>query len=175
MPCWISTAPITSSREERHVTRMALIHRAAPSRALSQESGSYHQDGRICVRWHGSERKLVVCIHHRHTDPSPGMMVWGVIGCMSGLPFARIDVSLNSARHISDTENVQLLPWLARSPDLSSIGNVRAMVAERLTRRYTPVTTLDELWYRVAIQFLFHSMPRCISAIITARGGWFGY
>ncbi|GFX84241.1 HTH_Tnp_Tc3_2 domain-containing protein [Trichonephila clavipes] len=33
--------PITSSREERHVTRMTLMDRAATSRAPSQELGSF--------------------------------------------------------------------------------------------------------------------------------------
>ncbi|GFV74692.1 hypothetical protein TNCV_1178291 [Trichonephila clavipes] len=47
------------------------------------------------------------------------------------------------------------------------------MVAERLARHHTPVTTVDELWYCVeaawafvpvhAIQSLFDSMPRHIS------------
>ncbi|GFV35088.1 HTH_Tnp_Tc3_2 domain-containing protein [Trichonephila clavipes] len=40
--CWISQRPpITSSREERHVTSMALMDRAASSRAPSQELGSF--------------------------------------------------------------------------------------------------------------------------------------
>ncbi|GFV35977.1 HTH_Tnp_Tc3_2 domain-containing protein [Trichonephila clavipes] len=33
--------PITSSREDRHVTRMTLMDRAATSRSLSQELGSF--------------------------------------------------------------------------------------------------------------------------------------
>ncbi|GFW92349.1 HTH_Tnp_Tc3_2 domain-containing protein [Trichonephila clavipes] len=33
--------PITSSREGRHVTRIALMDRTATSRALSQELGSF--------------------------------------------------------------------------------------------------------------------------------------
>ncbi|GFW09920.1 uncharacterized protein TNCV_4252491 [Trichonephila clavipes] len=49
----------------------------------------------------------------------------------------------------SDTENVQLLPWPACSPDLSPIKNVRSMGAERLARHHTPVTTFDELWHHV--------------------------
>ncbi|GFY34766.1 uncharacterized protein TNCV_844651 [Trichonephila clavipes] len=59
------------------------------------------------------------------------------------------------------------------------------MVAEQLARQHTPITMIDELWYRVeaawtyvpvhAIQSLFDSMPRHLSAIITARGGCFGY
>ncbi|GFU62724.1 hypothetical protein TNCV_1519021 [Trichonephila clavipes] len=33
--------PITNSREDRHTTHMAFMNRAVPSRALSQELGSY--------------------------------------------------------------------------------------------------------------------------------------
>ncbi|GFT81501.1 HTH_Tnp_Tc3_2 domain-containing protein [Trichonephila clavipes] len=33
--------PITSSREDRHINRMVLMDRAATSRALSQELGSF--------------------------------------------------------------------------------------------------------------------------------------
>ncbi|GFX56530.1 hypothetical protein TNCV_74761 [Trichonephila clavipes] len=47
-----------------------------------------------------------------------------------------------------DTENIQLLLWLTRSPDLLPIENDWSMVAERLARCHTPVTTVDELWHR---------------------------
>ncbi|GFX40166.1 uncharacterized protein TNCV_4318011 [Trichonephila clavipes] len=57
--------------------------------------------------------------------------------------------------------------------------NVCSMVAERLSRHHTLVTMIDELWHRVktawasvpehTIQSLFDSMPRRISAVITAR------
>ncbi|GFV14634.1 hypothetical protein TNCV_2586071 [Trichonephila clavipes] len=53
------------------------------------------------------------------------------------------------------------------------------MVVEQLARHHKPVTTVDELWYRVevawcsvpvhAIQSRFDSMPRRIRAVITAR------
>ncbi|GFT17552.1 hypothetical protein TNCV_4807891 [Trichonephila clavipes] len=91
---------ITSSREDRHIIRMDLMIRAATSRALSQELGS----------------------------------------------FARQQVSARTT--FLDTENVRLLPWLARSPDLSPIENVWSMVVERLVRHHTPVTTIDDLWHR---------------------------
>ncbi|GFT13655.1 transposable element Tcb1 transposase [Trichonephila clavipes] len=88
-------------------------------------------------------------------------------------------------RTFLDTENVRLLPWTARLPDLSPIKNIWSMVAMRLDRHHTPVATVDELWYLVeaarssvpvhAVQSLFDSMPRRISAVITARGGRFGY
>ncbi|GFY29907.1 histone-lysine N-methyltransferase SETMAR [Trichonephila clavipes] len=48
-----------------------------------------------------------------------------------------------------DTENVWLLAWPARTPDLSTIENVWSMDTERLLRHHTPVTTIDELWHRV--------------------------
>ncbi|GFW17660.1 hypothetical protein TNCV_2652171 [Trichonephila clavipes] len=50
-----------------------------------------------------------------------------------------------NVRTFLDTENVRLLPWPARSPDLSPIENVWLMVTERLARHHMPVTTVDEL------------------------------
>ncbi|GFX36304.1 hypothetical protein TNCV_4932171 [Trichonephila clavipes] len=53
------------------------------------------------------------------------------------------------------------------------------MVAERLARQHASVTTVDDLWHVEAarasvsvhaIKSLFNSMPRRISAVITARG-----
>ncbi|GFT45504.1 uncharacterized protein TNCV_3781401 [Trichonephila clavipes] len=88
-------------------------------------------------------------------------------------------------RTFLNTENVRLLPWPARSQDLSPIEKVWSTVAERLARHHTPFTTVDELGYRVeaawpsvlvhAIQFLFDSIPRRLSAVITARGSCFWY
>ncbi|GFW72100.1 hypothetical protein TNCV_4789871 [Trichonephila clavipes] len=53
------------------------------------------------------------------------------------------------------------------------------MVAERLARHHTAIATVDELWHRIeaawasvpvhAIQSLFDSMPKSISAVIIAR------
>ncbi|GFV91357.1 hypothetical protein TNCV_898741 [Trichonephila clavipes] len=87
-------------------------------------------------------------------------------------------------RVLIDTENSWLSSWLVRSPDVLPIENVWSMVAERLARRHAPVATVDELWHRVetawapvpvyAIRFLLYSMPRRISAVITARGGCSG-
>ncbi|GFX06461.1 hypothetical protein TNCV_3016951 [Trichonephila clavipes] len=89
------------------------------------------------------------------------------------------------ARTFLDTENFRFFPWPVRSSDLSPIENVWSMVAERLSRHHTPVTTVGELWHRVeaewasvpvhATQFLFDSMPLHISAVITVRGLCSGY
>ncbi|GFT46782.1 odorant receptor [Trichonephila clavipes] len=108
---------------------------------------------------------LATCIHLRHTGPSPSVMVWGAIGYTSRSPLVRIDGTLNSARYISDLSPIEII-W--------------SMVAERLTRHHTTVPTVDELGHRVeaawasipvhAIQSLFYSMPRRISAVIIDRG-----
>ncbi|GFY22061.1 transposable element Tcb1 transposase [Trichonephila clavipes] len=64
---------------------------------LSAESRFFlqYQDGGIHVWWHRVGRTLPACIHHRHTGPSPGMMVWGAIGYTPWLPLLRIDGTLN--------------------------------------------------------------------------------
>ncbi|GFV12747.1 transposable element Tcb1 transposase [Trichonephila clavipes] len=107
------------------------------------------------------------------------------------LPFIRVQRNPtfqqdNARPHVAgivriflNKENVWLLHWPARFPDLLPIENVWSMVAE------WPVPTVNEVWHRVeaawasvsihAIQSLFNSMPRSISAVITAKNGCFGY
>ncbi|GFW74366.1 transposable element Tcb1 transposase [Trichonephila clavipes] len=43
----------------------------------------------------------------------------------------------------------ELLPWSARSPDLSPIENMWSRVAQRLTQTIPPAATSDQLWQRV--------------------------
>ncbi|GFS93051.1 odorant receptor [Trichonephila clavipes] len=129
-----------------------------------------HQDGRIRVQWHRGECTLAACIRYHHTDPSAGMMLWGAIGYTSRSLLVRMDGTLNSPRCIFD---------------LSPVENVWSMVVEQLAGYRTPVTTVDERRYGVeatwsfvpvhGIQFPFDSMPRRISAVITARGACFWY
>ncbi|GFV58323.1 odorant receptor [Trichonephila clavipes] len=117
---------------------------ATPDAASQTGASSMHQDGHIHVWRHRGEHSLAACILLRHTGSSPGVMVWGAIGCTYWSPLVRTDGTLNTARYIS-------------------------------------VTTVDEQWHRVeaswasvplhAIQSLFDSIPRRISAVILARGG----
>ncbi|GFX00165.1 transposable element Tcb1 transposase [Trichonephila clavipes] len=69
---------------------------------------------------------------------------------------------------------IELLPWPARSLDLSPIENMWSIVAQRLTQISPPAATPDKLWQRVEaawsavpqehIQSLFESMPRHVAA-----------
>ncbi|GFS59164.1 transposable element Tcb1 transposase [Trichonephila clavipes] len=80
---------------------------------------------------------------------------------------------------------MELLPWLARSPDLSPIENMWFMVAQPLTQITPSAATPDQLWQRVEvawsavpqdhIQSLFESMPRRVAAVISNNGGCSGY
>ncbi|GFU86036.1 transposable element Tcb1 transposase [Trichonephila clavipes] len=68
---------------------------------------------------------------------------------------------------------LELLPWPARSPDLSLIENMWSMVAQPLTQITPPAATPDQLWLRMEsawssvpqehIQSLFESMPRSVA------------
>ncbi|GFU88931.1 transposable element Tcb1 transposase [Trichonephila clavipes] len=109
-----------------------------------------HHDGRIRVWRHLGERMLNSCVMHRPTGPAPDIMVWGGIGYHSRTPLVHIAGTLNSWRYISE---IELLPWPARSPDLSPIENIWSKVAQRLPQITPPAATPDQLWQRVEAAF----------------------
>ncbi|GFY25210.1 transposable element Tc1 transposase [Trichonephila clavipes] len=106
---------------------------------------------------------------------------------MQGLPRAVFQQD-NARPHVAktvksylDSQQVQLLPWPAYSPDMSPIEHVWDIVGGRLARDLRPVVSTDELWLRIQtiwntlpqadIQNLFNSMPRRVAALIAAHGG----
>ncbi|GFX08881.1 uncharacterized protein TNCV_2965921 [Trichonephila clavipes] len=105
-----------ATTKDRHVTRMALMDRAATSRALSPELGSFasqqHQDGRIRVWWNRGELTLAAYILYRHTGPSPGVMTWEAIGYTSRSLLVRIKDTLNSVLKISGVLRPGALPFI---------------------------------------------------------------
>ncbi|GFX07764.1 transposable element Tcb1 transposase [Trichonephila clavipes] len=80
---------------------------------------------------------------------------------------------------------IELLPWPARSLDLSPIENMWYMVAQRLTQITPPAAPPDQLWQHLEaawsavpqqhIQSFFESMPRRVAAVISNNGGYSGY
>ncbi|GFX19399.1 transposable element Tcb1 transposase [Trichonephila clavipes] len=84
-----------------------------------------------------------------------------------------------------DNHQIELLPWLGHSPDLSPIENMWPMVTQRLTQITPPAATPDQLLKRVQaawsavpqehIQSIFESMPRRVAAVISKNGGYSGY
>ncbi|GFY30211.1 transposable element Tcb1 transposase [Trichonephila clavipes] len=71
-----------------------------------------HHEGRIRVWRHRGERMLNSCVMHRHTGPTPGIMVWGGIEYHSRTPLVRIAGTLNSQRYISEILEPVVLPYL---------------------------------------------------------------
>ncbi|GFX03402.1 transposable element Tcb1 transposase [Trichonephila clavipes] len=121
--------------------------------------GLEHHDGQIRVWRYGREMMLNSCVMHRHTGHAPGIMVWGGIVYHSRTPlsltkaiFQKDNAQPHVARIIQRffvNHQIKLLPWPARSPDLSPIENMWSMVAQRLTQITPPAATPDQLWQRV--------------------------
>ncbi|GFY28899.1 transposable element Tcb1 transposase [Trichonephila clavipes] len=95
-----------------------------------------HHDGRIRVRRHRGERMMNSCVVHRHTGPSPGIMVWSGIGYHSRTPLVRIAGTLNSQRYISETLEPVVLPYLqGLATAIFQQDNARSQVA-RIVQRF---------------------------------------
>ncbi|PRD18896.1 UNVERIFIED_CONTAM: Transposable element Tcb2 transposase [Trichonephila clavipes] len=96
-----------------------------------------------------------------------------------------LSFSLHVAKIVRDfcsAQHMQFLPWSAYSLDMSDIEHVWDLGGRRLTRDPRPTASKDELllcmqtiWNSLPqanIQSLFDSLPRCIVALIAARGGY---
>ncbi|GFV47939.1 hypothetical protein TNCV_3044111 [Trichonephila clavipes] len=101
-----------------------------------------HNYGRINVWRHGGEGMLNSCVMHRHTGP-----VLGIMGLATAI-FQQDNVQPHVARIVQRffvNHQIELLPWPARSLDLSPIENMWSMVAQRLTQIIPSAATPDQL------------------------------
>ncbi|GFT22480.1 transposable element Tcb1 transposase [Trichonephila clavipes] len=112
-----------------------------------------HHDGRIRVWRHRRERMLNSCVMHHHTSPAPGIMVLepGVLPYLQGLATAIVQQD-NALPHVARivqrffiNHQIELLAWPARSPNISLIGKMWFMVAQRLTQIILPAVTQDQI------------------------------
>ncbi|GFW20366.1 transposable element Tcb1 transposase [Trichonephila clavipes] len=107
---------------------------------------------------------------------------------LSAAIFQQDNARLHVARIVQRffvNHQIELLPWPARSPDLSPIENMWSVVAQRLNQITTPAATPDNFWQRVEaswsavpqehIQGVFESMPRRVAAVISNNGSYSGY
>ncbi|GFV91199.1 putative DD41D transposase [Trichonephila clavipes] len=95
-----------------------------------------HHDGRIRVWRHRGDRILNTRVMHRHTDPAPGIMVWGAIGYHSRTPLIHTAGTLNSQRYISEVLEPVFLPYLqGLATAIYQEDNARPHVA-RIVQRF---------------------------------------
>ncbi|GFX49327.1 transposable element Tc1 transposase [Trichonephila clavipes] len=140
----------------------------------------WHHDGRIRVRLYAGERRIPEGIIERRNGRTPGVMVWGLPGAVFQQDNAPPHVA-KTVKSYLDSQQVQLLPWPAYSPDMSPIEHEWDIVGRRIARDLRPVASTDELWLRIQtiwntlpqtdIKKLFNSMPRRVAALIAAHGG----
>ncbi|PRD27075.1 UNVERIFIED_CONTAM: tc3a [Trichonephila clavipes] len=185
---------MTSAHDDRHLLRMGVNNRTASSgqlaarwstatgvlmSALSIRQHLLHRglheshfnffdhDGRIRVRRYAVVRCLPECVIERHSDPTPGIMVWGVISYLGRSYLLRIiEENLNSSKysremlqteqdnarlHVATTvrdfclaQNMQLLSWPTYSHDMCPMEHAWGLVGWRLTRDPRPGALKDE-------------------------------
>ncbi|GFU77207.1 transposable element Tcb2 transposase [Trichonephila clavipes] len=109
---------------------------------------------------------------------------WSTATRLPGAVFQQDNARPHVAKTVKsylDSQQAQLLPWPAYSPDMSPIEHEWDIVGRRIARDLHPVASTDELWLRIQtiwntlpqtdIKNLFNSMPRRVAALIVARGG----
>ncbi|GFU53261.1 transposable element Tcb1 transposase [Trichonephila clavipes] len=76
-------------------------------------------------------------------------------------------------QEFSFTHQIELLPWLACSPNLSPIENVGCMLPQRLARDTPSATTPDQLWKFVkAVLTAVSPKDTSKASLILCRGVW---
>ncbi|GFX43459.1 transposable element Tcb1 transposase [Trichonephila clavipes] len=75
------------------------------------------------------------CVIHRHTGPTPSIMVWGDIGYHSSTPLVCIAGTLNIHRYMSEVLEPVVFPYLqGLATAIFKLGNARPHVARIIQR-----------------------------------------
>ena len=89
----------------------------------------------------------------------------------------------NSMKDYFNNKHIRLLPWCARSPDLSPIENIwswmdRKMLDIKITSKEHLKQVLTSTWQSIPKELcmkLVESMPRRVKMCYKANGGYFKY
>ncbi|GFT38050.1 transposable element Tc1 transposase [Trichonephila clavipes] len=107
------------------------------------------------IAYHGRPQLLRIMGNLNSTRYLNEVLQTQAIPFLQGLPGAVFQQD-NARPHVAktvksylDSQQVQLLPWPAYSPDMSSIEHVWDIVGGRFARDLRPVVSTDELWLRI--------------------------
>lgn len=105
----------------------------------------------------------------------------GVHGYIFQQDNASIHTAISTRKYISDLENVQLLEWPSRSPDLNPMENLWGVLARRVYGNGKQYSTLSQLesavyreWYSIEntiLENLINSMPNRMGQVLISKGG----
>ncbi|CAH2011764.1 unnamed protein product [Acanthoscelides obtectus] len=133
-------------------------------------------DGRARVRRRRGERRNPQFFVERHVHHTVGVMVWDPTFQQDNARPHVARVTIDFFQH----NDVILLPWSPRSPDLSPIEHVWDMMGRRLLNLQRPPQTLEALreelvvaWNEIPqedIDHLIRSMPRRVGECVAHQG-----
>jgi transposase len=118
-------------------------------------------------------------------DHGANVTVGGDHGYIFQQDNASIHTSISSRKYISELNNVELMQWPSRSPDLNPMENLWGILARRVYNNGTQYSTLDQLesavydaWYSIEnsiLQNLINSMTNRMGRVLLNQGGNTGY
>ncbi|GFU63773.1 hypothetical protein TNCV_3321701 [Trichonephila clavipes] len=126
---------IASSRQlaARWFTATGVLMSASSIRSVSAAPwiAFWAHDSRISGKRYAGERCLPECVIERHSDLTPGVMVWGVISYYGRSNLLRIEGNLNSNRYVHEELNPEFVPFLYGIPGaIFQQDNARPHVAK---------------------------------------------
>ena len=115
----------------------------------------------------------------------PNVIVDGTHGYTLQQDNASIHTAISTRRYISELENVQLLEWPSRSPDLNPMENLWGVLARRVYsngKQYSTLSLLESAiyraWYSIEntiLENLINSMPNRMGQVLINKGGSTNY
>ena len=113
-------------------------------------------------------------------DNGPNVIIDGAHGNIFQQDNASIHTAISTRRYISELENVQLLEWPSRSPDLKPMENLWGVLARRVYsngKQYSTLSQLESAVYiarysieNTILENLINSMPNRMGQVLINKG-----